>query len=81
MLDYEAEAAAVRARTEKLRALRLAREAALPPVAKTRGRKSTAAAAKIASKPASKPASKRARTKAQPLSQWLNDQRKDGRRD
>ena len=31
MLDYEAEAAALRARTEKLRALRLAREAAAPP--------------------------------------------------
>ncbi len=31
MLDYEAEAAAMRAKTEKLRALRLARDAAAPP--------------------------------------------------
>ena len=31
MLEYEAEAAATRAKTERLRALRLARDAALPP--------------------------------------------------
>jgi len=39
--DYEAEAAALRAKTEKLRALRLARDAAAPPapaVKKRRGK-------------------------------------------
>jgi len=33
MAEYEANAEAVRAKTEKLRALRLARDAAMPPVA------------------------------------------------
>lgn len=69
MLDYEAEAAAVRAKTEKLRALRLARDAAMPPApAKTR----TAAAKKPA---------KAGKTKPRPLAEWLDEQRKDGRRD
>ena len=71
MLDYEAQAAAVRARTEKLRALRLAREAAMPPApGKTR--------ASTAKKPAKGSKSK---PQSQPLSEWLDDQRKDGRRD
>ena len=43
MLDYEAEAAALRARTEKLRALRLAREAAAPPPPPKNRAKKTAA--------------------------------------
>jgi hypothetical protein len=69
MLDYEAQAAALRAKTEKLRALRLAREAAMPPTpARTR--------ASAAKKPA-----KASKSKGQPLSDWLDDQRKDGRRD
>ena len=66
MLDYEAEAAALRARTEKLRALRLAREAAAPPApAKTKS-------------PAKKTA-KATKAKPRPLSDWLSDQKKDGR--
>ena len=69
MLDYEAQAAAVRAKTEKLRALRLARDAAMPQApAKTR----TSAAKKPAKTPKAKP---------RPLSEWLDEQRKDGRRD
>ena len=68
MLDYEAQAAALRARTEKLRALRLARDAAAPPPpAKTKT---------SAKKPA-----KAAKAKPRPLSDWLDEQRKDGRRD
>jgi hypothetical protein len=68
MLDYEAEAAALRAKTEKLRALRLAREAAAPPApAKSSSAKSTRATAKTR------------KAKGQPLSDWLNDQKKDGR--
>lgn len=69
MQDYEAEAAALRAKTEKLRAARLAREAAAPPApvraAPAKGRKT----------------SKTAKTKGRPLSEWLSDQRKDGRHD
>jgi hypothetical protein len=69
MLDYEAQAAAVRAKTEKLRALRLARDAAMPPApAKTK-------------KSATKKAPKAEKAKARPLSEWLDEQRKDGRRD
>jgi len=71
MLDYEAEAAAVRAKTEKLRALRLAREAAMPPTpAKTKTKSA-----------ATKKASKSTKAKSRPLADWLDDQKKDGRRD
>lgn len=69
MLDYEAQAAALRAKTEKLRALRLARDAAEPPVP-----------AKKKTSSAKKPA-KAAKAKPRPLSDWLDEQRKDGRRD
>src|SRR5262245_5149597 len=72
LLDYEAEAAAVRAKTEKLRALRLARDAAMPP-APTKAKSS---GAKKAAK-----STKAAKEKSRPLSEWLDDQRKDGRRD
>ena len=69
MLDYEAQAAAVRAKTEKLKALRLARDAAVPPApAKTRS-------------PATKKSAKAPKAKPRPLSDWLDEQRKDGRRD
>ena len=72
MRDYEAEAAALRAKTEKLRALRLARDAAEPPVP-----------AKKKTSPAKggRKTSKAAKSKARPLSDWLDDQRKDGRHD
>jgi hypothetical protein len=63
MLDYEAQAAAIRAKTERLRALRLARDAASPPKVKA---------------PAKTKSTKSAKAKAQPLSEWLNDQKKDG---
>ena len=67
MLDYEAQAAALLVRTEKLRALRLAREAATPP-------------APVKTKAAKKPG-KAAKAKPRPLSDWLDERRKDGRRD
>jgi hypothetical protein len=66
MSEYEAEGAAVRAKTERLRALRLARDAAeqaAPP--------KKAAAKKKASKPA--------KGKSAKLAEWLKDQQKDGR--
>jgi len=66
-LEYEAEAAAMRAKTERLRALRLARDAALPqpPPHKVPAKKT----------------GKAGKTKPRPLSEWLDDQKKDGRRD
>jgi hypothetical protein len=64
MAEYEAEQAAVRAKTERLRALRLARDAALPP-------KPAAAPGKKKAGQAKKPAAK--------LSDWLDDQEKSGR--
>jgi hypothetical protein len=68
MSEYEAEGAAVRAKTERLRALRLARDAAeqaAPP------KKKAAAKKKIAKSSKAKPAT---------LSGWLDDQKGGGRR-
>lgn len=69
MAEYEANIVATREKTEKLRALRLAREAeqakiAPPPTSKTKGR----------SKAAKKPA-----RVAGSLADWLDDQRDSGR--
>jgi hypothetical protein len=65
MSDYEADAAAVRAKTEKLRALRLARDAAAPPPApaKRAGRKAKSASGTSASAS---------------LSDWLKDREDSG---
>ena len=76
---YEAEAIAVRARTEKLRAMRLAREAqerAAEPAAtaKPAGKRSTA---RGAAAPKSKAKGK---VKTERLSDWLEGQGKEGRR-
>ena len=67
MLDYEAAAAAVRAKTERLRALRLAREAEL----------------KAAAPPPAPPKAKRATKKTKEaaggnLAEWLNDRERSG---
>ena len=65
MLDYESEMAATRAKTERLRALRLAREAAAPPPpAKAPARKKAAA--------------KTEKKSSSTLSQWLDQQEKSG---
>ncbi len=68
MAEYEASAAATRAKTEKLRALRLAREAA------------EAAAPKPPAKPKAKAKSK-SKKKAPDgkLADWLDDQAESGR--
>jgi hypothetical protein len=66
MLDYEAEAAATRAKTERLRALRLARDAALPP------EPPKAAAPK-------KKAAKSSAASSAKLADWLDDREKSGR--
>ncbi len=68
MAEYEASAAATRAKTEKLRALRLARDAA---------EQSAEPAAKPAKKKAA--AKKKAKAPAGKLSDWIDDQAKSGR--
>ena len=68
MADYEAEAAAVRAKTERLKALRLAKEAAEPTATPPR-------AASVKTKSARK-----AKGTSASLSQWLQDQQNGGRR-
>jgi len=67
--EYEATAIAIRAKTERLRALRLARDAANPAQASAKKRKS--AAAKKA-KPGSEASGN--------LAEWLNEQATEGRR-
>jgi hypothetical protein len=68
LAEYEAKAQAIRAKTERLRALRLAREAAEPAPAPKRAPSGRAKSAKTA--------------KGTPttLSAWLQDQQKGGRR-
>jgi hypothetical protein len=69
MADYEAAAAAIRAKTERLRALRLARDAANPPQAPAKKRKSAA--------------DKKGKSGGQGsanLADWLDEQAKEGRR-
>jgi hypothetical protein len=66
--DYEAQAIAVRAKTERLRALRLAREAAEG----TAGPKKTVGVKKRSAKKTGGASST--------LADWLNDQEKSGRR-
>jgi hypothetical protein len=68
LADYEAQAQAIRAKTERLRALRLAREAAEPPAAAKRAAPSKAKSAKAA------------KGGAATLSAWLQDQQNGGRR-
>jgi hypothetical protein len=63
----EAEAQALRDKTARLRALRLAHEAANPPAAPKGG-------------PARSRTSKKASDKSVPLSDWLNSQEQQGRR-
>jgi len=65
--DYEVEMAAVRAKTEKLRALRMARDAAAPPPPPKAAPKRKAAG---------KPEKRSNAT----LSQWLDQQERSGRK-
>ena len=67
MAEYEANAAAVRIKTEKLRALRLAREA------------SEQAAPAAGKKKAAKPAKKKKKAADGKLSDWLDDRQDSGR--
>ena len=69
MAEYEAAAAATRAKTERLRAQRLAREAATPPPP-AKKRKATAAKKGKSGSPQS----------SAKLAEWLDEQAKQGRR-
>jgi hypothetical protein len=80
MSEYEAEAAAIRAKTERLRALRLARDAALAADPASAGAKPVRA--KAGSKPsgAKKSSSKKQSGNNSTLADWLNAQEASGRR-
>jgi hypothetical protein len=70
MSDYEADAAAVAAKTARLRALRLARDAALPPEKPATVKPKTKTAKTAAGKKKASAAS---------LAEWLDVQGKEGR--
>jgi hypothetical protein len=65
--DYEVEMAAVRAKTERLRALRMARDAASPPPPPKAA-------------PKKKAAGKAEKRTNATLSQWLDEQQRSGRK-
>ena len=71
MAEYEAEAVAIRAKTERLRALRLERDGVVP----------AAPAEKPAAKGKGAPKKKKATSKRAKatLSEWLHGQKSDGR--
>ena len=71
LADYEAGAAAIRAKTERLRAQRLARDGATPPQATKR---------KSSSGKKGKTGSKSSGNSSGSLSDWLDGQAKEGRR-
>jgi hypothetical protein len=88
-LAYEAEGEALRARTEKLRALRLAKEAAeeaagvksAPAKGATKGTAKKASGKGSGGKPAAgKKKSTKSTAKSAKLSDWLDGEGKDGRR-
>lgn len=76
MAEYEASVAAVRAKTEKLKQLRLARDAAekiAAPVAPAPAKKG------VAKKGVAKKGAKKAKRPAGSLANWLDDQEAGGR--
>jgi len=81
MSGYESEAAATRAKTERLRALRLARDAAgIPPPAKPKAAaKKAATGVKKAGAAKKAPAKKKSKAETSTLSEWMDNERKDGR--
>lgn len=79
MAEYEANAAALRARTQKLRELRLAREAAEPPAAAApKKAKKSVAKPKSAKASAKTPAKASAKAPSGKLSDWLDERGKSG---
>lgn len=83
-LAYEQEGEALRARTEKLRALRLAKEAAEEAAgvkaAPAKGVAKKASKSAAGKPPAAKKKTAKSKDKAAKLSEWLDGEGKDGRR-
>jgi hypothetical protein len=83
MAEYEASAAATRVKTEKLRALRLAKEAAEAaapkPPAKTKAKSGTAKSGTAKSGTSKSGAAKKKKAPAGKLSDWLDGQTNGGR--
>lgn len=85
---YEREAQALREKTERLRALRLARDGAEPPAGagrsgakpKSASRSTAQSAAKSSSGSAKAPARSKAGKSSETLSEWLKTQEAQGRR-
>ena len=77
MAEYEASAAATRAKTEKLRALRLAKEAA--ELAAPKPPAKTKAKAKAGAKAGAKSAKTKKKVADGKLADWLDDQADSGR--
>ncbi len=77
MAEYEASAAATRAKTEKLRALRLAKEAA--ELAAPKPPAKTKAKAKAGAKAGAKSAKTKKKVPDGKLADWLDDQADSGR--
>jgi hypothetical protein len=78
MAEYEASAAATRAKTEKLRALRMAKEAAEAAAPKPPAKTKAKAGAKAGAKTAKTPKTKKKAADGK-LSDWLEDQTDSGR--
>ena len=78
MAEYEAQAAAVRAKTERLRAERLAREAAQPAAPPKRAASRSGGGTRASGGKTG--GGKKGKGSAPSLSQWLADQEKGGRR-
>ena len=79
MAEYEASAAATRAKTEKLRALRLAREAAELAAPKPPAKIKAKAGAKTGTKSGTKSAKTKKQVPDGKLSDWIDDQADSGR--
>jgi hypothetical protein len=81
MAEYEANAEAVRAKTEKLRALRMARDAAMPPPA-PKATKTKASGAKSSGTKTKSSGTRSSRAKkgdAGKLEDWIKNQQDSGR--
>ncbi|MGC2780235.1 MAG: hypothetical protein WA418_31810 [Bradyrhizobium sp.] len=78
MSEYEAERVAIRAKTERLRALRLARDAATTPVEAAPVKKTPVKKTPATKAPAKKTAVKKGKGKS--LSEWLKVEEGSGRR-
>jgi hypothetical protein len=78
MAEYEANADAVRAKTEKLRALRLARDAAMPPPAPKATKAKSAGGKASGTKSAGGKSSKSKKEDSGKLSDWIKTQQNSG---